>query len=116
MINAFDTVFSQGVEKAIIIGTDCVDISEEIISEAFDTLQIVDVILGPAEDGGYYLLGLTKPIPEIFDDVNWSTEFVLHQTLNKIKERELQYKLLKTLRDVDTVHDLSNEQLLALKI
>ncbi|HEX9831050.1 MAG TPA: TIGR04282 family arsenosugar biosynthesis glycosyltransferase, partial [Thermodesulfobacteriota bacterium] len=70
MASAFDTVFSLGVEKAVIIGTDCIDISVEIISEAFDSLQTTDVVLGPAQDGGYYLLGLTKQNPVIFNNID----------------------------------------------
>ncbi|MER3445826.1 MAG: hypothetical protein C4291_02850 [Candidatus Dadabacteria bacterium] len=58
MANAFTKTFSLGAKKAVIIGTDCVEISDRIISQAFDTLHRVDVVLGPAEDGGYYLLGL----------------------------------------------------------
>ncbi|MGH7889997.1 MAG: TIGR04282 family arsenosugar biosynthesis glycosyltransferase, partial [Thermodesulfobacteriota bacterium] len=116
MASAFDTVFSLGVEKAVIIGTDCIDISVEIISEAFDSLQTTDVVLGPAQDGGYYLLGLTKQNPEIFNNIDWGTEFVLPQTLKKIKEKRLHFELLKTLRDVDKVSDLCDELLLALGI
>lgn len=116
MASAFDTVFSLGVEKAVIIGTDCIDISAEIISEAFDSLQTTDVVLGPAQDGGYYLLGLTKQNPEILNNIDWGTEFVLSQTLKKIKEKRLHFELLKTLRDVDKVSDLCDELLLTLGI
>jgi rSAM/selenodomain-associated transferase 1 len=111
MANAFSKAFSLGAEKVVIIGTDCVEISDEIISQVFDKLHKVDVVLGPAEDGGYYLLGLKEPIPEIFSDIHWSTNLVLNQTLEKLVEKGLKFKLLKTLRDVDTAGDLNNELL-----
>ncbi|MGH7889035.1 MAG: TIGR04282 family arsenosugar biosynthesis glycosyltransferase [Thermodesulfobacteriota bacterium] len=115
MSNAFREVFSHGAGKTIIIGTDCVEISDEIISQAFDVLDLVDVVLGPAEDGGYYLLGLKKPAPKIFDDIDWSTELVLNQTLRKIEEQGLRFVLLKKLRDIDTVNELSGEILLKIQ-
>jgi len=111
MTNAFAKAFSLGAEKAVIIGTDCVEISDEIVSQAFNALQTVDVVLGPAEDGGYYLLGLKKLVPEIFDGIKWSTDLVLDQTLERVREKGLGFRLLKTLRDIDTVSDL-NEKLL----
>jgi rSAM/selenodomain-associated transferase 1 len=116
MASAFDTVFSLGAEKAVIIGTDCIDISEEIIFEAFDSLKRNDAVLGPAQDGGYYLLGLTKPNPEIFHNIDWGTNVVFAQTLEKIKEKRLHFELLKTLGDVDQVDDLCDELLLTLGI
>lgn len=115
MANAFSKAFSLGAEKAVIIGTDCVEISDEIISQAFDTLHRVDVALGPAEDGGYYLLGLKEPMPEIFNDIHWSTNLVLKQTLKKLEEKGLKFKLLKTLRDIDTIRDLNNKLLLKIQ-
>jgi uncharacterized protein len=115
MANAFREAFSLGAQKAVIIGTDCVEISDEIISQAFDTLYKVDVVLGPAEDGGYYLVGLKEPMPEIFRGIHWSTNLVLNQTLKKLEQKGLKFKLLKTLRDVDTVRDLDNKLLLKIQ-
>jgi glycosyltransferase A (GT-A) superfamily protein (DUF2064 family) len=71
----------------------------------------MDVVLGPAEDGGYYLLGMKESIPEIFDDITWSTSQVLGQTINKIKTMGLKFSLLKTLRDIDTISDFNNDPL-----
>ncbi len=112
MANAFLRAFSLGAEKAVIIGTDCIDISNDLINESFSTLHKTDVVLGPAEDGGYYLLGLKKPIPEIFNNIDWSTNRVLNQTLEKLREKKLRFKLLQTLKDIDTANDL-NDALLA---
>ncbi len=115
MKNAFREAFSIGAKKAVIIGTDCVEISYGIISEAFHTLGKVDVVIGPAVDGGYYLLGLKEPTPEIFNDIHWSTSLVLNQTLKKLMGRRLEFKLLKTLKDIDTVADLSDNILLKIQ-
>ena len=104
--NAFEMVFSSGTSRAIIIGSDCIDVSKDIINLAMESLENKDVILGPAEDGGYYLLGLNRHMPEIFENIEWSTANVLNQTIERINENKLKYKLLKTLKDVDTVDDL----------
>jgi rSAM/selenodomain-associated transferase 1 len=115
MANAFAKAFSLGAEKGVIIGTDCVEISENLISQAFDALYEADVVLGPAEDGGYYLLGLKEPTPEIFSDIRWSTNLVLSQTLERLREIGLRFKLLKTLRDIDTASDLNDELLFKIR-
>lgn len=109
MANAFRWAFSLGEEKAVIIGTDCIDISNDLICESFDALDKTDVVLGPAEDGGYYLLGLKKLTPEIFNNIDWSTNRVLNQTLEKLGEKGLSFKLLQTLKDIDTVSDLNDD-------
>ena len=111
MANAFSKAFSLGAEKAVIIGTDCIDISNDLISQAFVELDRTDVILGPAEDGGYYLLGLKKLIPEIFNNIDWSTDRVLNQTLKTLREKGLRFQLLQTLKDIDTANDLNDELL-----
>jgi len=107
IVNAFARVFSSGSDKAVIIGTDCIDVSSQTITQAINSLENVDVVLGPAEDGGYYLLGLNRPVPEIFQEIEWSTDRVLHQTLERLKEMKLSYELLKTLKDIDTLEDLN---------
>ena len=104
--SAFNEVYSLGADNTVIIGSDCIDVNKEIINEAMEALENVDIVLGPAEDGGYYLLGLNKYTPEIFQDIQWSTEQVLEQTIERINNKCLKYELLKTLKDVDTVDDL----------
>ncbi len=105
MANAFDTVFSRGYRKAIIIGTDCIEISNDLISKAFQSLSKTEVVLGPSKDGGYYLIGLTKIINKIFDGIQWSTKQVLTQTLDNLMAIDQSYQLLETLRDIDTIRD-----------
>jgi len=115
MLNALKQVFINGASRAVIIGSDCIEISEDIVSQAFKALNVVDVVIGPAEDGGYYLLGLKRLIPEIFYDIEWSTELVLHQTIKRLKANQLNFKLLKTLKDVDHSGDLSHDIILKIQ-
>ncbi|HEY7534838.1 MAG TPA: TIGR04282 family arsenosugar biosynthesis glycosyltransferase, partial [Thermodesulfobacteriota bacterium] len=115
MVNAFKKAFSLRAKKAVIIGTDCIGISNKLISKAFNTLNQADVVLGPAEDGGYYLLGLNKLVPEIFNNIDWSTNLVLNQTSEKLRKKGLKLKLLQTLKDIDTLSDLTDELLLKIQ-
>lgn len=115
MLNAFERAFSLGATSTVIIGTDCMEVSDKTVLEAFRVLRKVDAVLGPARDGGYYLLGLNKPFPWVFKGIEWSTNLVLSQTIKKLEEKKLRFKLLETLTDVDTIRDLSKELLLKVK-
>ena len=75
----------------IIIGTDCPDLSQNIIEDAFLALNSHDVVLGPASDGGYYLIGMQQFTPEIFQNITWSTEQVLQQTIDVITNKNKSY-------------------------
>jgi len=108
MFRSFKEVFHQGFSKALIIGTDIPDITSDLINGAALKLDENDFVVGPSSDGGYYLLGMNKPITEIFLDLNWSTSLVLKYTLDKIKSLKLKAGLLDELIDVDTKNDLSN--------
>ena len=108
MKNAFEKVFSAGSQKVIIVGTDIPDLSKEVIIKAFELLDSNDVVIGPAKDGGYYLLGMKKMHTKLFDKIEYSTSSVLSETLLKIKELNLTYHLLPELRDIDTEEDLLN--------
>lgn len=105
MQNAFALTFSNGYESIVIIGTDCPDLSTEIITNAFGYLQLYDAIIGPAEDGGYYLLGMKAP-HQLFDDIAWSTDSVFHLTISKCAALGLKYFLLPVLNDIDEEKDL----------
>lgn len=107
MSDAFDRVFSGGAEKAVLIGTDIPQITGEIVTEAFRLLEYEDAVIGPAQDGGYYLLGLKKPAPHLFSDIEWGSETVFEQTIGRIRKLNISYKSLDTLRDVDTAGDIS---------
>lgn len=111
MRNAFDEGFKRGYTKVVIIGSDCPDISTEIIELAFDELDGVDVVVGPSEDGGYYLLGMNKFIPELFEGVTWSTPDVLIQTKEKVTNQGNNFKELRVLNDIDTEKDLISSTL-----
>ncbi len=105
MANAFDKIFSKGYEKIIILGTDCGEIKSRIVKEAFEILENHEVALGPAKDGGYYLLGMKKLIVDLFVDIPWSTEKVLLLTLEKLENQFISYELLEILSDVDRIED-----------
>lgn len=108
MLNAFKDSISLKYAKTVIIGTDCLEINNNIISKSFYLLDDSDLVLGPATDGGYYLIGLKAVVETIFQDIHWSTEKVLKQTINKAKEIKLSYKFLDFLSDIDTLEDLNN--------
>ena len=106
MSNAFLHAFAAGYTKALLIGSDCPDISRDIITQSFDMLKSKHIVLGPAYDGGYYLIGVREPIPELFSNIEWGTEQVLSQTKDKINAAGLSLGLLPMLRDIDRVEDL----------
>ena len=111
MSDAFERVFSGGAEKAVLIGTDVPEITGETVNRAFRLLEFEDAVIGPAEDGGYYLLGLKKPEPLLFDDIEWGSDSVYKRTVERIEKLDLSYKPLDTLRDVDTAEDVGTELL-----
>ncbi len=110
MYNAFVSTFLNKYKKAIIIGSDCIDLSAAVIEDAYLLLDDRDVVIGPAKDGGYYLLGMKKLHQCLFNNISWSTSQVLEQTLATCKSQHLNYTLLPTLSDIDTENDLNFEQ------
>ncbi|MDB9708527.1 TIGR04282 family arsenosugar biosynthesis glycosyltransferase [Salibacteraceae bacterium] len=106
MQNAFADAFAQGKERVIIIGSDCLELETYMIKEAFAVLENNDVVLGPAKDGGYYMIGMTAFLPTLFEDKNWSTDDLLMDTILDLKKMNAKYYLLKTLNDIDTIEDL----------
>ena len=107
MARSLSEAFQNGAEKSIIIGTDCPSIDLEILTVAFEYLKNKDLVLGPAIDGGYYLIGLRRSIPELFVDVDWGTDKVLRQTVNTAGKINLAVGYLPTLADIDRPEDLS---------
>ena len=104
MAVAFQQVLAKH-SKAIIIGSDCASLTPEIVYSAFDKLNKFPYVIGPAEDGGYYLLGMREFTPTLFRDIAWSTESVLPTTLQKIKNLNKDYFLLPILSDIDYESD-----------
>jgi uncharacterized protein len=106
MHSSFERAFALGNQRVVIIGTDCPDIEQTILTQAFDSLERHDLVLGVAEDGGYYLIGLNQPIAELFQNIIWGTEQVLNQTKNIAQQLKLNVHYLPTLADVDRPKDL----------
>ncbi|NIS38693.1 glycosyltransferase, partial [Candidatus Saccharibacteria bacterium] len=111
MHQAFTENFNGSYQKVVIIGSDLPTLDETIIQEAFRHLNEHDAVLGPTEDGGYYLIALNKPQPELFKNVRWSSESVLPQTLENADKAGLSVHLLEQRTDIDTYDEV--EQLRA---
>lgn len=93
--------------RVCVIGTDAPDVDRPLVERAFALLeQGSDVVLGPAEDGGYYLIGLAEDHPELFRDIAWSTPDVLESTRERIRRTGLEWSELPVLADVDDLADL----------
>lgn len=113
MNQAFEFEFNLNQsEKVVMIGTDCPDLTTTILQEAFDALEDNNVVLGPSEDGGYYLIGMNGFYPELLREIEWSTEKVLEQTIEKCKKYEKTFALLPTLNDIDNEEDLRRSSLI----
>jgi rSAM/selenodomain-associated transferase 1 len=106
LARAAQSAFNQGSTRVIIIGTDCPALDTPVLQQAFHQLQQRDLVLGPAVDGGYYLVGSRRFIPEIFQEIAWSTDQVLHQTVHKAEQLGLAIAYLPLLSDVDYPSDL----------
>ncbi|MGK0290584.1 MAG: rSAM/selenodomain-associated transferase 1 [bacterium] len=106
MSHAFQKSFQDGFQKAIIIGTDCPEITEDILEQASQQLDKTDLVLGPTTDGGYYLIGLRKHYSELFQNIPWSTEQVFDLTIQTAKQTHCSYSTLPKLNDIDRPEDL----------
>jgi len=106
---AFEAGFESGYQQIVIIGSDCYELTTSILEQAFGALQQKDTVIGPAKDGGYYLLGMRQPQFDLFDNMNWSTATVFDDSLKKIKAALLSYHQLPLLSDIDYLEDLPSE-------
>jgi uncharacterized protein len=106
MAQAFQVGFDRGVKASVIIGTDCPELTAALLTAAFQALQQTDLVLGPATDGGYYLIGLRRSAPELFESISWSTERVFQQTVDIASKLNLSLSCLPMLTDVDRPEDL----------
>ena len=101
---SFEKAFEQH-QKVLIIGSDCASLTATLIEEAFEALDSHEFVLGPAIDGGYYLLGMRQFSPTLFDGIPWSTDRVANLTLEKMKELGGSCQLLVPLSDIDYAED-----------
>lgn len=105
MYHAFQAAFESGYEKVVIIGSDMYELAQSDLEDAFSALDKDDFVLGPAEDGGYYLLGMTSLEAPLFKDKDWGKETVLKDSLNNLKNKRV--KILETKNDVDVYEDIA---------
>lgn len=106
MARSLSVAFRAGMERVVVIGTDCPGLNANLIAKALHQLHSHDLVLGPALDGGYYLIGLRCFILELFTDINWGTAEVLHQTVAIAKKLDVSVTYLPQLADVDRPEDL----------
>ena len=113
MKHAFKQSFERGYRHVIGVGSDLPDLTAEIMIEALDKLKTNDTVFGPSEDGGYYIIGMNKLIPQLFENKSWSTDVLLDQTTEELNVLNFSTALLKPLNDVDTLEDLQNSSIRA---
>jgi uncharacterized protein len=106
MNTAFLQAFQSGIKRAVLIGTDCPEINPGFIQTAFQALKENEIVLGPATDGGYYLIALKRTQPQLFQDIPWGTGEVLQKTLQASQVLHLKAFLLPRLTDIDRPEDL----------
>jgi hypothetical protein len=106
MASALRQALEAGAARAVLIGTDVPTLPPQVIADAFHQLRRADLVLGPACDGGYYLVGVARRAPPIFDEIAWSRPTVLEATLHRIRALRLRCRLLPFWYDVDTVPSL----------
>jgi len=106
MNEAFRTQFDEGARKVVLIGSDCYDLEPGHLKAAFKSLDKSDFVVGPAEDGGYYLIGMRQPAEFVFDGIQWSTNTVFDETRKAILSRGFSLDILEELSDIDNLEDL----------
>ncbi|WP_425076814.1 TIGR04282 family arsenosugar biosynthesis glycosyltransferase [Psychroserpens sp. S379A] len=106
MKNAFTNGFKKGFERIVLIGSDLPDINATHIQNGLNALNHSEVVFGPAEDGGYYLVGMSKMNPQIFENKPWSQSNLLEKTLHELDQLNLSVSILDMLNDIDTYEDL----------
>ncbi|MFN3740555.1 MAG: TIGR04282 family arsenosugar biosynthesis glycosyltransferase [Thermodesulfovibrionales bacterium] len=106
LYNAASYLYEKGYRKIVLIGADSPDLPVEYIQEAFSRLDSSDVVIGPSEDGGYYLIGMKRPEDYLFKDIPWGSPEVLKRTISKIEKQEPSYFLLPEWYDIDDLERL----------
>ncbi len=105
MKHAFSRTFDDGSNTTAILGTDVPDLTTDVLFSSYELLSKVDIVLGPSTDGGYYLLGMNRPVKSVFDGIEWSTDRVFLQTLQLLKQQRLSFDVLPEFSDIDTKED-----------
>ena len=108
MYQAFDELLSDH-DHVIVIGSDCFQLNGGIVNKAFDCLSMNDAVIGPAKDGGYYLLGMNRMLRSIFQNKVWSADSVFKDSIEDFRKEGVVYKTLVELSDVDTIEDVPLE-------
>ncbi|MBN2530478.1 MAG: TIGR04282 family arsenosugar biosynthesis glycosyltransferase [Deltaproteobacteria bacterium] len=106
MYRAVADAFADGVSRVVLIGADVPELSDGLILASLSALHHSDVVIGPAEDGGYYLLGMKSPQPSLFEEINWGSDTVFQETLHRIESASLTVHVLPTLYDLDRPEDV----------
>lgn len=106
MKNAFNKGFENGYNRIVLIGSDLPDITTAHIQNGLNALDQSEVVFGPAEDGGYYLIGMSKMHTQVFENKPWSENNLLDVTTSDLRKSNVTFTLLKTLNDIDTYEDL----------
>lgn len=106
MRNAFNQAFESGYEQVVMIGSDCYQLTSNELIKGFKILNSNDFVFGPAEDGGYYLIGTRTSFTKVFDNKTWSTATVLYEAIRDVEGADLTFDTLATLSDVDYEEDL----------
>lgn len=107
MASAYQDAFASGAQKVIMIGIDCPGVNAQLLSQGFTMLEQNDLVLGPAADGGYYLIGLRHFSTQLFQGISWGSGQVLQQTVAIAQQLNLQFTYLPVLEDVDRPEDLA---------
>lgn len=105
MAHAMEAEFASGAQRVVIVGTDCPEVTADVIRGAFAALDHVSVVFGPAFDGGYYLVGASQPVPAVFRDVPWSSADTLAVSLRRAGDGGHAFAQLRPLGDIDTESD-----------
>lgn len=107
MYNAIQDASIDSYQKTCLVGSDTIELTHKIMVKAFRFLDDHDIVLGPSFDGGYYLIGMKSPTKALFENIRWSTEVVLAETIDTIRKLKLTYALLPTLNDIDKIEDIN---------
>ena len=106
MMSTFEAAYQAGYQRCVIIGSDLPNIDTQRITAAFAALQHCDLVLGPTTDGGYYLIGMSRLLPELFNGVIWSTETVFEQTMRNAEAQHITTHLLPIETDIDSIDEI----------